>query len=269
MGEETKEETKDDETTAREGRGESIQVIARAAAILRALASQSEGSSLGRLARQVGLPRSTVQRIVGALRDEQWVTVEDGLRLGPGLAALAGAARGDVLSVAQPHLDALRQRVDETVNLTLLQGRRAVSVARSFSDRPLSVRGALGDTYPLHSTSHGKALLAQMTDEQVRRLMGSRLEPLTSRTLRTLPALLEDLRGVRERGVAVDEEEHAEGICAVGVALRLATGPRYALAIPIPASRFAARRDVLQRELLRCREELEATMAGVLPPPGP
>ena len=61
-----------------------IQVIARAAAILRALGR--EGMSLGALAKQTGLPRSTVQRIVDALAAEDFVEAGDaGVRLGWGL----------------------------------------------------------------------------------------------------------------------------------------------------------------------------------------
>lgn len=249
------------------GRGDSIQVISRAAAILRALAGQPDGLSLGQIARRVELPRSTVQRIVAALREERLVSVGEGVRLGPTLALLAAAAQTDLVSVAQPHLEALSRRVQETVNLSLLQGERAVCVARSLADQELSVRGSVGDAFPLHCTAHGKALLARMTDEDVARLVGARLVPLTARTVRSLPALLEELRAVRERGVAFGLEEHAEGICAVGTALRLEGGPRYTLSIPVPTSRFELRRDVLCAELLRGRDALEAAV-GRLAAPG-
>jgi DNA-binding IclR family transcriptional regulator len=264
--------TEKDEVEREEGgrRGESIQVIARAAAILRALAGQAEGLSLGQIARRVELPRSTVQRIVGALAAEQLVTVGgrtgEGVRLGPTLTLLAAAAQTDLLSVAQPHLEALTRRVHETVNLSVFQGNQAVCVARSQSERELSVRSSLGSSFPLYSTAHGKALLAEMSDEDVTRLVGSRIKPLTAKTVRSLSELLVQLREVRERGLAFDIDEHSEGICALGVTLRLATGPRYALSVPVPSQRFEAQLPVLREELLRCREDIEAAAGVALRP---
>ncbi|WNG24512.1 IclR family transcriptional regulator [Cystobacter fuscus] len=263
--------TEKDEAEREEGgrRGESIQVIARAAAILRALAGQAEGLSLGQIAKRVELPRSTVQRIVGALAAEQLVTVGrtgEGVRLGPTLTLLAAAAQTDLLSVAQPHLEALTRRVHETVNLSVFQGNQAVCVAISQSERELSVRSSLGSSFPLYSTAHGKALLAEMSDEDVTRLVGSRIEPLTANTVRSLPQLLAQLREVRERGMAFDLGERSEDIRALGVTLRLATGPRYALSIPVPSQRFEAQLPTLREELLRCREDIEAAAGVALRP---
>ena len=61
------------EAEVKPSRASGIQVIARAAAILRVLRDSETGLSLGQIARQVGLPRSTVQRIVGALQEERLV----------------------------------------------------------------------------------------------------------------------------------------------------------------------------------------------------
>lgn len=261
----TKEEEASEEGSRR---GESIQVIARAAAILRALAGQAEGLSLGQIAKRVELPRSTVQRIVGALAAEQLVTVGEGVRLGPMLSLLAAAAQTDFLSVARPHLEALTRRVRETCNLSVLQGYQVACVARSVCDRELSVLSSVGDAYPLYCTAHGKALLADMSEEDVARLVGPRLHPLTANTVRSVPALLEQLRQGRARGVFHSVEEHAEGIAALGVTLRFATGPRYALSVPVPVSRFESQRLLLSEELLRCREGIEAA-AGLPLRPGP
>lgn len=254
---------------SRDGRGGQIQVIARAAAILRALAGQPRGLSLGQIAKRVGLPRSTVQRIVGALEAEQLVTTggaSEGVRLGPMLGLLAASSQTDLVSIAQPHLEALSRRVHETVDLSVMKGHQVVSVAQSRGDQELNVVFPVGGALPTYCTAHGKALLAELSDEEVAQLVGSRLEPFTPKTHRTLPALLADLREVRRSGFAYGLEEHAEGICALGVALRTAAGAQYAIAIPVPAYRFHARLDVLRRELARCRDEIEAAAGATLGP---
>src|SRR5271169_4535784 len=84
-----------------------VQVIARAAAILRALEEQSAGLSLGQIAQRVNLARSTVQRIVAALAAEKLVIAASPagrVRLGPTILRLASSVRTDFVSIAHPFL---------------------------------------------------------------------------------------------------------------------------------------------------------------------
>jgi DNA-binding IclR family transcriptional regulator len=102
-----------------------IQVIARAAAVLRALKDDPSGLSLGQIAERAGLPRSTVQRIVAALQDERLVIAQsmgNGVRLGPELHALARAARYNIVDRCRPYLAHLRDSLGETVDLSVLRG---------------------------------------------------------------------------------------------------------------------------------------------------
>ena len=89
-----------------------IQVIARAAAVLRALKDDPTGLSLGQIAERVALPRSTVQRIVAALQDERLVISSNqgsGIRLGPELHALARHALQDALHLQSSGVVLLHQ----------------------------------------------------------------------------------------------------------------------------------------------------------------
>src|ERR1700688_1979974 len=90
-----------------------VQVIARAAAILRALEDEAAGLSLGQIAQRVNLPRSTVQRIVAALEAEKFLIAASPtgrVRLGPTILRLAASARTDVAAVAPPSLTQLFHR---------------------------------------------------------------------------------------------------------------------------------------------------------------
>lgn len=87
-----------------------VQVLARAAAVLRALEGRSDGLSLGQLARALGLPRSTVQRIVAALQAEELLIAASPtgkVRLGPALLRLAASVETDSAVLAKPVLAAL------------------------------------------------------------------------------------------------------------------------------------------------------------------
>src|SRR5579863_8683285 len=108
---------------------QSIQVITRAVTVLRALEGEPEGLSLGQIAQRVGLARSTVQRIVDALRAEQLLIAASptaGVRLGPALIRLAGSASVEFDHVTRPIIAELSQRLGETVDLSVLKGNSAV-----------------------------------------------------------------------------------------------------------------------------------------------
>ena len=122
---------KTDEDDALASGRQGIQVIARAAALLRALERRPEGLSLGELAKAVSLPRSTVQRIVDALDDEGLVlaaSASSGVRLGPALLSLAAATRFHIAEAARETLEALAKECGETVDLSVLDQHKVVFI---------------------------------------------------------------------------------------------------------------------------------------------
>jgi DNA-binding IclR family transcriptional regulator len=143
--------------------GPGVQVIARAARVLRALEGKSDGLSLGQIARQVGLARSTVQRIVAALATEDFVTEAHpghGVRIGPGLARISASLSSNYGEILHPHLVALRDAVGETVDLSILSGGSAVFIDQIPGQQRLVAFSAIGERFPLHCTANGKAILA-------------------------------------------------------------------------------------------------------------
>ena len=246
-------------------RSSGIQVIARAAAILRTLENHPGGLSLGEIAIRVNLPRSTVQRIVGALEVEQIVSTgraNGGVRLGPALIRLAVSAHTEVSQPLRQNMTDLALRVDENVNLSELRGRHVFYLDEAQPTRQFRFASLIGTTMPSHCTANGKALLAQMSDDAVTRLIGQKLVRHTATTTATLPGLLKELAEIRKSGIAIDRNEYIDGICAVGTVVRDATGEMLALAIPVQTERFHQRVDTLCRELVDCREAIEGKKIG-------
>src|SRR5947207_8467931 len=159
-----------------------IQVIARAADILRALVNQPEGLSLSQIARQVGLARSTVHRIVMALEAERFViphSPNGRIRLGPGLVPLAASVHLELHHEVHPYLEQLSKEVNETVDLAVLNGDKVVFIDQIAAPQRLQAVSAIGATFPVYCTANGKALLASLPLEQVERILPSQLQPLT------------------------------------------------------------------------------------------
>ncbi len=243
--------------------GNGVQVIARAASILRSLKDQKEGLSLGQIADRVGLPRSTVQRIVNALLAERMVmsaSPEGRLRLGPEIHLLAASGRLDVAKIAHPFLVTLARKTGETVDLAALRNDHLVFVDQVVGQQRLRAVSSVGETFPLTNTANGKASLSLLDDDVVPALVSQEWQAGKG-VRRTLSDLFAELESIRQSGVAVDADEHSVGISAVGTAFRDPMGEVYAISIPVPSSRMGGRQDTLSEALLATRSEVVGALS--------
>ncbi|MDI3440394.1 IclR family transcriptional regulator [Erwinia sp. V90_4] len=234
-----------------------IQVITRAAKILDALGATPNGMSLGEIAQAVNLPRSTVQRIVGALDSVQLVRSHGvgGVRLGPALLRLIANVHTDVVAIAQPWLQALCDATGETVSLARASGLQLAIVHYVVADRELRVVPRIGMNLPLYSTSGGRALLALDSDEAAKELVGEAYQAITELTVRDFPALLAHLTEIRHTGLAYDRGETLEGISTMAVAIDTILG-RFSISLLIPSARFQLNEERNRAEILKCKDAL-------------
>ncbi|MDF0603647.1 IclR family transcriptional regulator [Psychromarinibacter sp. C21-152] len=227
-----------------------IQVIARAAAILRVLRQNSTGMSLGQIAERVELPRSTVQRIVGALQEERLVIATGsggGIRLGPEITALSEATRYSVVDACRQSLSDLSQRVDETVDLSVLRGTGMIFLDQVPGTHRLRTVSAVGDIFPLTTTANGRAALSMIPEDKARMLAEkewARRGP--SGNWDDLARVLEQ---VRATGLSYDIDEHTDGISAIGGGFHDDTGELHAISVPIPSSRFPDKKALVETAL--------------------
>jgi DNA-binding IclR family transcriptional regulator len=242
-----------------------VQVIARAAAILRALENENAGLSLGQIAQRVDLARSTVQRIIAALEVEKLVIAASPngkMRLGPAILRLAASVRTDFASLARPLLIALSKELGETVDLSTVKKDQVVFIDQVTGPHRLRTVSVVGDAYPLHCTANGKAYLAELDDAAIVDLIGRKYQRRTKNTKVSLSDLIADLRAARQTGVAVDLEEHSLGVCATGVALRDPAGNYVAISVPVPSQRFRDEHKTIARRLLETKAALEKQIAS-------
>jgi DNA-binding IclR family transcriptional regulator len=212
------------------------------------------------------LNKNTVFRILYTLAEHGYITKENqSYRLGQKLADLGNSRlhRRDLLTVAGPYLDELRDRFGETVNLGVLDGGsiRYVDVRESRERFRLAER--IGGSDPLHSTALGKAQLAFIPPDEVRGLMKEwGMERYTEHTITTISALKAELERVRATGYAVDREESMLGaFCVAAPILDSNQAPIAAISIAGPNTRFsednlAAVADALLSAVSEIRERL-------------
>tara|TARA_B100000287_G_C20607490_1_gene770659 strand:- start:262 stop:1020 length:759 start_codon:yes stop_codon:yes gene_type:complete len=237
-----------------------IQVIAKSAAVMRALEQHPQGLTLNELITHTGIPKSTLHRLCSALQEEDLTLYQDGVwRLGTGIVRLAASSHERVISRLRPLLERLAWRTRETVDLCVFRGQHTLLVDQVMSDQELRVVSPLGTAFPVHMTAHGKAMLATLDDNAVKELFPE--EALIRRTdasHESRTSLLQELEVIRSHGLGVDLQEHAAGVCALGVALNTGGRELYGLALAVPDLRFERDLESLRSSLLQTRAEIDA-----------
>ena len=221
-----------------------IQVIARAARLLDAIARQENGpATLKVLSAESGLHPSTAFRILSSLTEIGFVHRDEAGRYGLGsrLRQLGSRVSSavDLRREASPVMAWLRDQVGETVNLTVREGDEMVYVERATTARMMRVERVIGSRAPLHVTAVGKLMLGEDGEEGIgayARRTG--LPALTDKTHGDLSALRRDIELSRARGYALDNEETELGVGCIGVLVRDIDGGAVAgLSISFPCER--------------------------------
>ena len=236
-----------------------IQVIARAASILREVVANSDGMSLGQLATATGLARSTVQRNVDALEIECLVQAgTGGVRPGWGLRRLGDLAGPSIARELRPQLFRLFEATGETVDLSTLGGSEVLFLDRFLSEHNVRVVPDAGAHYPAYAMATGKALLAGLNNEQIWAMYGQgTLERLTPRTLSAVDKLIAQLDLIRAGGFAYDIEEHALGSCAIGLPIGVFGNTQLAVSVVIPTERYEEQKPTIERVLYQCANDFK------------
>jgi IclR family transcriptional regulator, acetate operon repressor len=192
--------------------------IDKALTVLEALAEHRRVTDI---AAGTGLPKSTVHRILQSLVGWGFARTDGsgGYLPGPRILTLAGKvmSRFDPAQHADSALQSLRDRTGFTVHFAVRSGDEAVYVRKLEGLGPYQMASRVGMSMPLHSTSIGKAILAQLRDDEVTAITTrTGLERRTEHTITDTGALLSHLADVRRRGHSIDDEENEDGIRCVG-----------------------------------------------------
>ena len=203
-----------------------IRSVARALQLVEAVArGPAEGLSLGDAATAIGSSKSTALALARTLVRYRYLR-----RIKPGPRYVLGTALirlGDRASqqlplgeLCRPVLVELRAATGMTARVALSEEGHPVFIERVDGPGGIRFHTPLGQREFAHATAAGKAILATMTDVEVRSLLGEGpLQRRTSHTITSLDTLSADLAIARRRGFAVDDEEDADGVLCVGAAI--------------------------------------------------
>jgi IclR family transcriptional regulator, acetate operon repressor len=225
--------------------------------------------SLTELARQVGVDKVIVYRILKTFAAHRYVVRDDKTRryrIGPAPLEIAQrfAQANPPHVLLQPRLQMLRDRCGETVHFTTLSGDEILLVSVNQSPNRVRVAGEIGERAPVHCTASGKAFLAFATPALLERLFAARPPRLTPRTIVERRAMRREVELIRRRGYAIDNEEFDVGARAVAAPVFDHIGNcSGCVTIVGPSSRFG---DARVKELAKLVRDAAAACTADLQP---
>jgi len=227
---------------------ESIRAVDRALDILLCFTRQTPELTMTQIAEQVGMHKSTVHRLLGTLEKKRFVDRDQVTGIyRPGIRLLQVAylslEHNDLRRLAAPFLRELGGQSLETVDLAVLDDNEVIYLDVIESPQRVKLAAAIGMRLPTYCTASGKAILAYLPEADVKRILMVGMPRHTEHTLVTPEALFENLRQVKDQGVAFSEQEYEEGINAIGVPiLDLNRLPIASVAVAGPAYRLTRAR---------------------------
>jgi IclR family acetate operon transcriptional repressor len=239
---------------------------------LRLLQLLRDGGSL-RLkdaATELNVAPSTAHRLLAMLVYRGFAVQDETRGYIPGVAIGVGPAGLGwtrlLRTVAQPRMEVLSARVDETVNLMVRVGTKVRFLSTVEGTSALRVGDRQGSVMPASKVSGGKAILAELEPEMVGKLFSSGNAEIGGDGIapRDYPSFVRELDLIRRNGFAANFEGTEEGISALGMTLHNGSGQVVgAFSVATPVARF---RPLFEKGLVQImgetRRQLEIDIAA-------
>jgi DNA-binding IclR family transcriptional regulator len=212
-------------------------VLARCAVILEAIASHEGGLSLTRVMRLTGLSNATSHRLLGALVDIGYLSVDDATKtytIAPRLRSLLHVAhpRAEIATLALPALQSLVARFGETAFAARLNGLSVETVATISPDNRTQSYVQPGRVMPINAAASAKAIFAYQPKDVVAQALRDPLEKYTQNTIVSRTRLMREFESVRRQGFAVCADELDHGVLSYACPVDLAgTGTMYSVGV--------------------------------------
>lgn len=242
--------------------------LSTASDVLRCFSAQRLELGVTEVASLLSLPKSSVSRLLHAMRDTGFLEAVPGSRrYRPGLLMfeLGHTYRRNSTLVARAHEAVARisRQCGHTGYVSIRDGRDVMGLTFQEGSRMLRVGTPVGERLPAFATATGRALLARLDDDAVRALHPRPLAPANPNSPADMDALLERLREVRRDGYCVSHHEANAGVDSLAVAVGdPATGEEASLCIVYPAAIVAPEEGAAILAALRAEADRLAAMLG-------
>jgi len=225
--------------------------VEKALDILMAFTPHNREMGTVELSGKMGFHKSTVSRLLHVLSGKGFLQQNPETRkfqLGHSAMTLGAAIKKsletNLVHIAKPYMDELRESLQETIALEIFSGTNTVLAALAEGPHRTNLAGSIGDILAVHAAAGAKAILAFSSPEVRGRVLIGTLPPLTLNTI-TDPALLQrQFQDILQQGIAFDKEEHDIGTHAMAAPIFNNAGkPVAALVVAGPSQRIKLEKD--------------------------
>lgn len=245
-----------------------IPVIDRMMVVLGEIERSPAGPTIRELTAALGLPRTSVYRILNTLQLHDVVQrdARGGYHLGRrliGLAArvAAGAGELDIAALCQPYLDRLAAELGEGIKLSVLDPDGVLVLAVAQGRREYALTAIRGQHLPLHAGAAGKLLLAYLPPQEMEARLAPPLAALTSRTITDPRRLRAEIARIRRQGWAQDKGEGVPSILAYAAPVLAPDGRMLAaISVPFLAGTSPTRMEEIRRAAVDAAREASAAV---------
>jgi DNA-binding IclR family transcriptional regulator len=243
----------------------------QALSVLGLLARHTEPVPASAIARDLGLPRSTIYHLLGVLRDQGFVVhLPEERRYGLGVAAFelgsAYTRQAPLQRMARQSLVRLVDATRHNAHLAVLHGRDVLYVIEERAPGRPPLVTDVGVRLPSQLTASGLAMLASLPPQQVRALFPSRDAFVQRHGLgpTTLPGLRALLSRVRRDGFAVEDGTVTPDFASVAAPVLDHVGhPVAGIAVTYPTAEVAeAQRQTIVEQVIRTARDLTRRIGG-------
>lgn len=225
--------------------------------------------TLADLCQRLALNKSTVHRLLASLIYVGYVkqdTASGKYMLSLKVLTLSNQILGniDILEIARPYIKQLSRETGETVHLVQLDETDAIYIFKQESyQNSIRMASKVGSRVPLYCSGVGKAMLAYMDDEKIKKIWeASPIQKLTSYTITDLDQFFDIIHQVRKDGYALDNEEHELEVRCIAAGIQDYSGKsQYAFSISAPITRMDDERILeLSQSILKVKRAIEAEL---------
>ena len=238
--------------------GNRLTSVTNAVRLIKAFTSARSAWGVSELSRELGLSKSSVHRILATLTDEGMLEQDPDTgryRLGLAMYDLAAAVptQRDLHEAVLMPMSELRNRIGETVQVGVLDGRQVVYVERLDSPHTLRMFTEIGRRVPVHCSATGKVLLSNLPKERREKMLADiDLVKRTSYTITSTKKLQAEIDLIRLQGYAENRHESELGVVSCAAPIRDASGATVAaMSVAGPAERLDPVRAQMAQAVMR------------------
>lgn len=223
---------------------EGHRTTARVLDIIELVSQHKEGLSFSSIAKEIGMPKSSLHPLLHTLSDRNYLFYDSALQryyLGEMCFRLGSMFMNsvDILKAIQREIEILAHETSEIVYMGVRHGSEVLYLAKAEADIAIRiVTAGVGHQLPAYCTGLGKALLLDLSLEELKALYPNGMAALTQNTITSVGALHEQLVRMKQQGYSEEKEESTIGIQCIGVPVRVDGKIIAALSSSVPIFRF-------------------------------